>query len=267
VALGADVVAADVDDVGSLERGFSGAHGAYCVTFSSEHCSPDREKAQASNLAHAAAAAGVRHAIWSTFEDTRKYVPLSDPRMPHPAGRLQGAALRRDGRGGPRVHGPGRAHDLPADIVLLGELDLLRHGAEARPRRGARFHAADGRQETPGIATEDIGRFAHGLFKAGGEFVGSTVGVAGEHLTGAQMAASLARALGQTVRYNAVPPDVYRGFGFPGADDLGNMFQFKAEFESLYCGHRDLALVHRLNPAVQTFDRWLTANARRIPLE
>ena len=93
------------------------------------------------------------------------------------------------------------------------------------------------------------------------------MGVAGEHLTGAQMAASLARALGQTVRYNAVPPDVYRGFGFPGADDLGNMFQFKAEFESLYCGHRDLALVHRLNPAVQTFDRWLTANARRIPLE
>ena len=98
-------------------------------------------------------------------------------------------------------------------------------------------------------------------------FIGQTVCVAGEHPTGAQMAASLTKALGQPVRYNAVPPDVYRGFGFPGADDLGNMFQFNAEFEPAYCGHRDLTLVRRLNPAAQTFDQWLEENKGRIQID
>jgi hypothetical protein len=63
-----------------------------------------------------------------------------------------------------------------------------------------------------------------------------------------------------------VPPDVYRSFGFPGADDLGNMFQFKADFESLYCGNRDVALSRALNPKLQTFAQWLAANKARIPI-
>ena len=74
------------------------------------------------------------------------------------------------------------------------------------------------------------------------------------------------KALGQEVKYNAVPPDVYRSFGFPGADDLGNMFQFKADFESLFCGNRPLALSRSLNPKLQTFSQWLAANKDRIPL-
>ncbi len=38
--------------------------------------------------------AGVKHVIWSTLEDTRKWVPLSDDRMPTLHGQVQGAALR-----------------------------------------------------------------------------------------------------------------------------------------------------------------------------
>ena len=72
------------------------------------------------------------------------------------------------------------------------------------------------------------------------------------------MAAALTKALGQEVRYNNVPPEVYRGFGFPGADDLGNMFQFKRDFNDDYCGARDLAFARALNPELQTFAQWLT---------
>jgi hypothetical protein len=93
------------------------------------------------------------------------------------------------------------------------------------------------------------------------------VGIAGEFLTGAQMAAEFTKALGQPVRYNNVPPDVYRGFGFPGAEDLGNMFQYKRDFEAQFCGARDLALSRQLNPALQTFAAWLAANKDRIPVE
>ena len=76
-----------------------------------------------------------------------------------------------------------------------------------------------------------------------------------------------AKALGQPVRYNNVTPDVYRGFGFPGAEDLGNMFQYKRDFEAQFCGARDLALARQLNPALQTFAVWLAANKDKIPVE
>ncbi len=81
-AIGAEVVAADVDDPASLERALEGAYGAYFVTFFWAHFSPEREMAEARNMAHAARAAGLKHAIWSTLEDTRRWVPLSDNRMP-----------------------------------------------------------------------------------------------------------------------------------------------------------------------------------------
>jgi uncharacterized protein YbjT (DUF2867 family) len=122
-------------------------------------------------------------------------------------------------------------------------------------------------KKLPGIAAEDIGACAYGVFKKGSEYVGKTVGIAGEHLTGAQMAAALTKALGREVRYNPVPPEVFRGFGFPHADDLGNMFQFKRDFNDYYCGARNLDVARSLYPGLQTLDQWLVRNAARIPLE
>lgn len=80
--LGAEVVAADVDDIESLKRAFQGAYGAYCVTFFWNHFSPEKELADAKNMAAAAKHAGLQHVIWSTLEDTRRWVPLGDNRMP-----------------------------------------------------------------------------------------------------------------------------------------------------------------------------------------
>jgi hypothetical protein len=122
-------------------------------------------------------------------------------------------------------------------------------------------------KKLPGIAAEDIGKCAYGIFKKGREFIGKTVGIAGEHLTGNQMAAAFTKALGNGVRYNDVPPEVYRGFGFPGAEDLGNMFQFKRDFNEVFCGARKLDASRALNPSLQTFDTWLAHNKSRIPLE
>ena len=121
-------------------------------------------------------------------------------------------------------------------------------------------------QKLPGIAVEDIGRCAFGIFRQSPEWIGKTVGIAGGHLTGHEMAAALSRALGREVRYNAVPFDVYRELDFPGAADLGNMFQFKVEFSDVYCGARDLDVARRLNPELQTFEQWLERNASRISI-
>jgi uncharacterized protein YbjT (DUF2867 family) len=122
-------------------------------------------------------------------------------------------------------------------------------------------------KKLPGIAAEDIGRAAYGIFKEGRAHVGKTVGIAGEHLTGAQMASALGRALGREVRYKAVTPEAFRGFGFPGAEDLGNMFQFKRDFETYFTGARSLEVSRRLNPKLQAFEQWLARNKERIPLD
>lgn len=265
--LGADVVAADVDDVESLKRAFEGAYGAFCVTFFWNHLSPERELAQATAMARAAKAAGVSHVIWSTLEDTRKRVPLSDDRMPTLMGKYKV----------PHFDAKGEADHIFTDLgvpttFLLTSFywdNLIYFGSG--PKRGADgvldFTLPMGDRKLPGIAAEDIGKSAYAIFKKGREYVGKTVGIAGDHLTGKQMAAALGKALGQEVRHNDVSPEVYRSFGFPGADDLGNMFQFKRDFESAYCGARPLAAARSLNPDMQTFDRWLESNKNLIPLD
>ncbi len=97
--------------------------------------------------------------------------------------------------------------------------------------------------------------------------VALAISFSGEQLTGKELAAGYAKALGEPVSYNAVSWDAYRGFGFPGAEDLGNMFQFYHDFEDYFCGARSVATSRSLNPALQTFDQWLAENKSRIPIE
>ena len=263
--LGAEVIEADIDDASALDRAFAGAHGAYCVTFFWAHFSPEKEQAEARAMAEAVKRAGLRHVVWSTLEDTRKWVPLSDGRMPTLMGKYKV----------PHFYAKGEANrfftdaGVPTTFLLTSFYwDNLIHFGMG-PKRGAdgvpSFVLPMGDKPLSGIAAEDIGRCAYGIFKAGDRYRGKTVGIAGGHLTGAQMAAALSRALGEPVRYDAVPPAVYRGFGFPGADDLGNMFQFKHDFNDYFCGARSLAESRALDPRLQSFDDWLGENAARIP--
>jgi uncharacterized protein YbjT (DUF2867 family) len=265
--LGAEVVSTDIDDIESVKKAFSGAHGAFCLTNYWEHLSPEKELWQAAVMAKAAKAAGVSHVIWSTLEDTRKALPLDDPRMPVLMGKYNV----------PHFDAKGEADAVFAELGvpttwLLTSFywdNFISFGMGPK-RNGdgvAVLNLPIGDRKFPGIAAPDIGKCALGIFKRGKDLIGKTVGIAGEHLTGAQMAASMAKALGQHVRYNAVPFEVYRGLGFPGAEDLGNMFQFNHDFAEQFCAARDLAFSRSLNPELQTFDAWLAANASRIALE
>jgi len=264
--LGAEVVAADLDDVAGLTRAFTGAYGVFCLTNFWEHFSPEKEYTQATNQAKAAKETGVRHVIWSTLEDTRKWVPLSDNRMPTLMGKYK--VPHFDAKG--EVEREFTRLDLPVTFLLTSFYwdNLIMFGME--PKRGPDgtllFTLPMGDKKLPGIAVEDIGKCAFGIFKGGQEYIGKTVGIAGEHVTGGEMAAAMAKAFGQTVRYNEVTPEQYRAFGFTGAEDLGNMFQFKQDFNKAFCAARNPAVAKSLNPALQTFEVWLAQNKNRIPL-
>ena len=117
-----------------------------------------------------------------------------------------------------------------------------------------------------GIAAEDIGKCAYGIFKKGKETTGKTIGVAGEQLTGEEMAAAMSKAIGEEVTFNPVSAAIFRSFGFPGADDLGNMFQFYDEFADELNKNRDVKVSKELNPSLQSFDEWLKKNGKKIPV-
>jgi uncharacterized protein YbjT (DUF2867 family) len=253
--IGAEVVAADLDDIASLKKAFEGGYGAFCVTNFWEHFSPEKELAQATNMAHAAKHTGLQHVIWSTLEDTRQWAPLSDDRMPTLMGKYKV----------PQFDAKGEADQVFTDLrvpttFLLTSFywDNFIHfgmGPKRGPDGTLAITMPMGDKKLPGIAAEDIGKCAYGIFKKGHELIGKTVGIAGEHLTGAQMAAALTRALGQEVRYNDVPPEVDRSFGF------------ERDFNEIHCGARNLEVARGLNSTLQTFDEWLTQNKSRIPLE
>lgn len=263
--LGAEVVAGDVDDEASLKRAFAGAHGAYCVTFFWAHFSPEKEKAQAAAMAGAAASAGVRHVVWSTLEDSRRWVPLDDARMPTLMGQYKVPHFDAKGEADAAFAG------LPATFLLTSfyweNFIYFGMGPRKGPDGALALALPLGDVKFPGIASDDIGACAYGIFKAGDAYIGQRVGIAGEHLTGAEMAEAFTRALGQPVRYNAIDPAVYRGFGFPGAEDLGNMFQFNRDFAEDFCAARSLSVSRGLNPGLRTFRTWLAENKGRIPVE
>jgi uncharacterized protein YbjT (DUF2867 family) len=265
--LGAELFRADVDDPESLRKAFTGAYGAYCVTFFWAHFSPEKEIAEARAMAQAAKQAGLKHVIWSTLEDTRKWVPLSDNRMPTLQGKYKV----------PHFDGKGEADSIftevgvPTTFLLTSFYwdNFIHFGMGPKPGPGGKLAITFpmGDQKLPGIAAEDIGRCAFGIFQRDREFIDKTVGIAGEHLTGSEMAAAFSQALARPVVYNAVSPEIYRSFGFPGADDLGNMFQFNRDFSDSFCGVRNLGFSRSLNPTLQDFKTWLSHNKAKIPLE
>ncbi|MGN6390644.1 MAG: NmrA/HSCARG family protein [Gemmatimonadales bacterium] len=263
---GAEVVVADLDDERSLERAFAGAYGAFCLTNFFEHFSPEKELAQAENMAQAAKTAKLQHVIWSTLEDTRRWVPLSDDRMPTLQGKYK--VPHFDARG--EADELFRREGVPTTLLLTSfyweNLIHAGSGPQRMPDGSLALVFPMDDRKLPAIAVDDIGKAAYAIFKRGKEFIGKTVGIAGENLSGAELAAAMSRALGQPIGYVNVAPEVFRGFGFPAADDLGNMFQFMRDFNDDFRGARDLGFSRNLVPDMQTFEQWLGRHKREIPI-
>ena len=264
--LGAEVFAADLDDAASVERAMHGAHGAFCVTNFWEHFSPERELQQAEHMAEAARTSGVRHVIWSTLEDTRRLVPPDGRRMPVLMQRYN--VPHFDAKGEADELFIGRGVPLTRLLTSFYWDNLIHFGMQ--PQRGAdgalQFVLPMGDAPLPGIAAEDIGPSAAAIFRRGEAMIGQRVGIAGEHLTGAQMAAALSRALGEPVRHVAMAPADYAALGFPGADDLANMFQFKRDFNAEFRAPRDVAATRALHPGLMRFEDFLARYAAKLPI-
>src|SRR3954452_3214623 len=261
--LGATVVRADLDDADSLVGAFDGAHGVFCMPTFWEPLSPQREPAQAGNQARAAAAAGVQHAIWSTMEDTRRWYPLEDDRMPTVMDgyKVPPFDAKADGNRAFEAAGVPTTYLLPPthwDAFVFGK------GAPQRGPDGVLSLAIPlGDAALPGMAAEDIGRCAYAIFQQPEQYRGATVGLAAECTTSERLADGLSRVFGERVRYQPMPLEAFRSLPFPGIDIAANMFQFIAEVPE-HTRLRDVAVARSLNPALCGFDAWVERTRSRF---
>ena len=260
---GAEVVQADIDDVASLTKAFQGAYGVYGVTNFWEHFSAEKEKTQAKNIAEAAKAAGVKHVIWSTLEDTRQFMPADDKRMPMLQEKYRVPHFDAKAEADSFFQG------VPTTFLLTTFYwdNLYMFGLA--PKRGEdggyKWAFPMGDKKLAGIAAEDIGKTAYGIFKAGSQYVGKKVGIYGEALTIKEMGEKLSKGIGiPAPYYHAAEADEYRGYGFPGADEMGNMFQYYRDFDKEFFAQRDINTARSLNPSLQNFDQFVAQNKDKI---
>ena len=261
-AAGAEVVSADLDNVDSLKKAFAGAHGVYAVTNFWEHFSGDKEIQQAKNIAEAAKVAGVKHVIWSTLEDTRKLMSPDDTRMPMLQEKYR--VPHFDAKAEANAAFAGVPTTLLVTSFYWDNLYMFGLAPKKDDKGVYSWTFPMGEAKLPGIAADDIGKVALGIFKAGSEYIGKTVGIAGESLSFQEMSKKLETIGIAPVQFNAVDANVFRGFGFPGADEYGNMFQVYRDFEKQVNAARSIETTRKLNPALKNFDQWLNANKAAI---
>jgi uncharacterized protein YbjT (DUF2867 family) len=204
--------------------------------------------------------------IWSTLEDVRRWVPLTDNRMPTLGGKWK--VPHFDGKGA--IDHVWKDLGVPTTMLLTSfyweNFIYFGMGPKAGPDGTLAISMPMGDRALSGIAAGDIGACAYGIFKAGNEYIGKTVGIAGDHVSGKDMAAAFTKALGKKVVYNEMEPAAYRALGFPAADDLGNMFQFYRDFNQDFVAARPVDRARKLNPKLQSFQQWMDANAKAIPI-
>ncbi|QRP44790.1 hypothetical protein [Amycolatopsis sp. FDAARGOS 1241] len=61
--------------------------------------------------------------------------------------------------------------------------------------------------------------------------------------------------------------DETRAGSYPGAVEIGNMYQFYADAADSFIESRDLERVRRLNPRLKPLEEWLQEHKSEIPLD
>lgn len=246
---GAEIAVGDLGDRAALEAAMANCDGVFGVTNYWEHF--DKEREHGRNLVDAAGAAGVRHVVLSTLPSASR---ISGGALPVPHFDIKA-----------EIEDYARDAGLPATFVHVAfYFENFIHYFPPQKQGNGSYVFGFPQGETPlaGVAVEDVGGVVAAVFGRGKELLGQTVGIVGEDLPPADYAAIMSRELGKTVLYAHVPHAMFAQLGFPGADDLANMF----EFNRLYVPSRrnDLELSRSLYPGMQSFESWVKANREAL---
>ncbi|XP_016069982.1 PREDICTED: nmrA-like family domain-containing protein 1 isoform X2 [Miniopterus natalensis] len=239
---GAEIMQGDQDDEASMELALTGAHAAFIVTNYWENCSQEQEVKQGKLLANLAKSLGLRYVVYSGLENIKKLT----------AGRL--AAGHFDGKG--EVEEYFRDVGVPMTSVRLPCYfeNLLSFFLPQKAPDGKSYLLSLPMGDIPmdGMSVSDLGPVVLSLLKSPEEYIGQNLGLSTCRHTAEEYAALLSKHTGKAVHDAKITPEDYEKLGFPGAQDLANMFRFYALKPD-----RDIELTQRLNPKARTLDQWL----------
>lgn len=243
--LGVEVVQGDLDEINSLQAAMEGCYGVFGVTNFWEHF--EKEYQQGKNLVDAVAASDVQHFVFSTLPSAKK---ISNGALEVPHFDIKG-----------QLEDYARDRNLNATFIHIAfyyENFLSFFPPQKQADGTYSFGFPQGDTPLAAVSVEDLGGVVAGVFNNPDEYKGKVVGVVGEDVPPSRYAEIMTRVLEQTIVYQYIPQEVFASFGFPGADDLANMF----EFNRLYIPNRqeDLLESRKLYPQVQTFESWVNKN-------
>ncbi len=248
-ALGAEIVQGDLDDPATLPPALDGVYGVFGVTNFWEHF--DKEEVQGRALVNAVAAAGVKHFVFSTLPPIEKATDgaLRSPHFDIKAGHEELA----------------RSLGIPSTFVHVPfYFENFLYFFPPRPVGDGTYQFGFPQGDTPlaAISVEDVGKIVAPMFEQPDTYIGKVVRLAGDELPATEIAAVLSRVTGMTVKYAYVPRETFAALGFPGAEDLADMF----EFYRLHIPSRvkDIETCRALAPDLQSFDSWATRNAEKL---
>ena len=251
---GVKLVKCDFDNPESLRGVFDGCDAVFVVTNFWEYLDPKREYNQAKNVIDSIIQSNIKHIVWSTLEDTRDHKDnikyLGDYKVPH----FDEKGMISKYLGTLDVN----VTNLYTSFFCENLLGMMKLKKEEDGIRKIYLPMND--SLLPIVTVEDIGKM---IYKVVTDKIYGDVGVASEHLKISEMAKIMSEVLEEEVQYVNLPADVYRGLGFPGCEDLGNMFEFKDVHNEEFCNMRSMETVRNLIEPT-SFRDWCLNNRNNL---
>lgn len=235
---GIEVVQADADDEDAMTRAFTGAYGAFLVTNFWSDMSMKHEIEQTEILHKAVIAADVKHVVLSTLEDTRPIIQKAADVDTWPVleEKLRAYVPHLDGKG--EASEKFLASPTPTTLLYTSfyfdnfinfGMGPTKHGEDqplsiTLPIRDKPINM---------VSLRDIGETVSTILQ-NPSLINTRQGVVSASHTGQEMADAFSKILGLPVVFNAVDTATYASFGFPGAEDLANMFRYFTSFKAPY---------------------------------
>jgi uncharacterized protein YbjT (DUF2867 family) len=246
---GAEIVAGDMEDAASMRSAMRGCWGVFGVTNFWEHF--DKEYRQGKNLVDAVADSAVENFVFSTLPWAKK-ITGGKIEVPHFDIKAQLEGYARDRRmGAIFVH-----------VAYYYENFLTFFPPRKQPDGTFTFGFPQGNTPLAAVAVPDVGGVVSAIFDRPDQHRDKVIGIVGDEMSGAEYAQVMSRVLGKPIIYNDIPREVFAGFGFPGAEDLANMFDFNRQYIPTRAG--DVAQSRALYSRMQRFEPWLLANKDRF---
>jgi uncharacterized protein YbjT (DUF2867 family) len=193
---GAEVVTADLDDEASLRAALEGAWGAVGIQNTWE-AGVEKEEEQGKRFARVAKAAGVQHLVYQSVASAQR-----DTGIPHFDNKW-------------RIEETVRELGFPSYVIIRPVFFMENFLLPSFKEGIDNGTVAIGMQpdtKLQMVAVRDIGKYGLAAFERAEALNGRAIDIAGDELTGPEMAETLTSALGRPFSFYQIPIDQVRAF-------------------------------------------------------